>query len=38
MSTHTVHFQNKIIALELSQINIAIAAVLEKILGNQEQV
>ena len=34
MSTHTIHFQRKIRALELSQIS----AVMEKIIGTQERV
>ena len=38
MSTHNTHFQNKIRALELSQINILIFCSYGKILGNQEQV
>ena len=35
---HNIHFQNKIRALELFQINKLIFAVMEKFLGTQEQV
>ena len=31
MSTHNIHFQTKITALELSQINIVISVVMEKV-------